>query len=247
MHTLAALILLAGHPGPTPTIVGTASYAEGIALPPTAVLDVRLEDACHPDSPGGLIAQKTIPATGSPPIHFELPYDAARIDRKHRYAVRAGILDGRLPMFVTYDSYPVLTEGHGNTVTMTLTRLTTAATPMPTPVLGGTSWKLTAIINGDGSQEAVADPSKYTIAFNADGSVSVRVDCNRGHGTWISSELGKVEIDPIATTRAMCPPGSIGDRVASDLTYFRSYAVIGDVLLLYPAADGGSYVLARGR
>ncbi len=39
------------------------------------------------------------------------------------------------------------------------------------------------------------DKSKYTISFSTDGSVSVRIDCNRGHGTWKSRRLKPVLLD----------------------------------------------------
>ena len=131
---------------------------------------------------------------------------------------------------------------------MMLAQLVTSPRGMPTSVLGGTSWRLAAITRGDGSTETVADPAKYTISFNADGSVSVQLDCNRGHGTWSSPELGKVELGPLAVTRVLCPPGSIGDRVAKDLTHVRSYTIQEGALLLVlsPTADGGSYLLTAG-
>ena len=63
-----------------------------------------------------------IEPSGHPPIAFEIPYDASRIDPDRRYAVRARILVGGELLFTTDQHYPVLTAGSGNEVTLTLRR-----------------------------------------------------------------------------------------------------------------------------
>ena len=50
--------------------------------------------------------------------------------------------------------------------------------------LAGTSWQLVKFEGGDGTVLTPDDRAKYTIAFETDSTVSVRVDCNRGRGTW---------------------------------------------------------------
>ena len=80
--------------------------------------------------------------------------------------------------------------------------------PAPTPTaLGGTSWQLVMFHGMDDTTVKPDDGSNYTLKFGKDGKVAVRIDCNRGSGTWKSSAPGQLELGPMALTRAMCAPG----------------------------------------
>src|SRR6516225_6514718 len=107
--------------------------------------------------------------------------------------------------------------------------------------LGGTSWQLEKFKGGDDSTLTPADPDKYTIVFGSDGRVSIRIDCNRGHGTWKSPGPNQLEFGPLALTRAMCPPAPLNDRIAKDWQYMRSYIFKNGHLFLSLIADGGTY------
>ena len=107
--------------------------------------------------------------------------------------------------------------------------------------LSGTSWQLVQFRGGDDTVLTPDDKSKYTLTFNTDGSVSARIDCNRGRGTWKSARPGELEFGPMALTRAMCPPGSLHDRMVKQLPYVRSYVIKGNNLYLSLMADGGIY------
>lgn len=109
------------------------------------------------------------------------------------------------------------------------------------PGLGGTAWQLVRIEAGDGEVLQPDDPSKYTLTFNADGSVAARVDCNRGRGSWKSPTPGSIEFSQLALTRAMCPPESLHDRVVRDWPHIRTYVVRDGHLFLALMADGGTY------
>ena len=90
--------------------------------------------------------------------------------------------------------------------------------------LGGTSWQLVKLEGGEGA----ATPDNrgaYTLAFAADGGLTARIDCNRGRGTWKSAAPGRLEIGPMAVTRAFCGPGSLDARFVRHLTNARSYAI----------------------
>lgn len=107
--------------------------------------------------------------------------------------------------------------------------------------LGGTSWQLVRFQGGDDRVLVPDDRTKYTIAFDADGSVSARIDCNRGRGTWKSDGPGRLEFGPMAVTRAMCPPGSLHDHILKQWNYVRSYVIRDGRLYLSLFADGGIY------
>jgi para-nitrobenzyl esterase len=110
--------------------------------------------------------------------------------------------------------------------------------PLPPAGLSNTSWQLLQIHNADGTSLHPDDSTKYTVTFEADGSVTAQVDCNRGKGTWKSSSPGQIELGPMALTRAMCPPGSLSDRVAKDWSTAQSYAIEDGRLRLTLSAGG---------
>jgi heat shock protein HslJ len=85
------------------------------------------------------------------------------------------------------------------------------------------------------------DKSKYTITFGKDGRVSARIDCNRGSGTWKSAGANQLRFGPLMLTRAMCPPGSLHNRIAKDWSAVRSYVIKDGHLFLSLMADGGIY------
>ena len=82
---------------------------------------------------------------------------------------------------------------------------------------------------------------KYTIQFAAGGALGVRVDCNRGRGTWKSTGPNQVAFGPLALTRARCPAGSLHDQITKQWGYIRSYVIRDRHLFLALMADGGIY------
>jgi para-nitrobenzyl esterase len=118
-----------------------------------------------------------------------------------------------------------------------------AGTPPPycAADLSGTSWQLVKFQGSDGLTLKPDDGSKYTLAFHGDGSLNARIDCNRGRSTWKSSEPGRLELGLLALTRAMCPPGSLHDRLVGDWDRLRSFMIRDGHLFISPAANGGTY------
>ena len=117
------------------------------------------------------------------------------------------------------------------------------ATPMPEKPtsLDGTSWQLVKFTGGDGKVLTPDDKSKYTLAFNADGTLDARIDCNRGRRGWKAADKGELELGAMAVTRAMCPPGSIDHEIARRLHHVRSYLIKDGRLFLSMMADGGVF------
>jgi heat shock protein HslJ len=110
-----------------------------------------------------------------------------------------------------------------------------------TPGLEGTSWQLVKFQGGDDTTLTPDDRAKYTIEFGADGKLTARIDCNRGSGTWKSSGPNQLQFGPLALTRAMCPAGSLHDRIVKQWGYIRSYVIRDGHLFLALMADGGIY------
>ncbi len=112
--------------------------------------------------------------------------------------------------------------------------------------LPGTSWELVAIRPAGDAQAAVqsARPARFTLRFGPDRRVVLRLDCNRGIGSWraapSSASAGALSFSQIAVTRALCQPPQLDERVARELAHVRSYEIRDGRLLLSPTADGGT-------
>ena len=76
-------------------VSGTVAYRERIALPPDAKVIVNLEDVTRIGKTGSFVAQQIIRPSTQVPIPFNLRYIPAAIDRSHRYAITASILDSQ--------------------------------------------------------------------------------------------------------------------------------------------------------
>jgi len=103
-------------------IRGTATYRERISLPADAVFEATLEDISRADAPGGVLGRARIRGPGNPPIRFQIPFDASRVDPGHRYVVRGRIFIGPRQLLATDQTYPVLTWGNGRQVALLLHR-----------------------------------------------------------------------------------------------------------------------------
>ena len=104
--------------------------------------------------------------------------------------------------------------------------LAAAQAPALVPsTLGGTSWQLVVFHGADGTTVKPDDGSKYTLKFNNDGKVVVRVDCNRGSARWTSGRPGQIELGTFFSDRVhlikpcsrgaalgVCPPRLLHDH-----------------------------------
>lgn len=122
---VAALSLsLAACATTTPTertvaVTGAIAYRERIALPPSAQIEIKLDDVSLADAPSRTMASQSFASEGKQvPFAFSLTVDRADIDPRHSYAVSARITDadGKL-MFIT-DTRNSVTFGSGSTVDM---------------------------------------------------------------------------------------------------------------------------------
>ena len=107
--------------------------------------------------------------------------------------------------------------------------------------LAGTSWQLVKFEGSDDTVRTPDDRAKYTIDFGADGRLAARVDCNRGRGTWKSGGPSRIELGPLALTRAKCASGSLHDQIVKQWGNIRSYVIRDGHLFLALMADGGIY------
>jgi heat shock protein HslJ len=120
--------------------------------------------------------------------------------------------------------------------------------------LANTEWRLVEFQSMDESIGMVRshDPSLYTMRLNGDGTVNMRLNCNRASGTWpvepsSDGTSGHFKFGPLAATRALCPPPSMDEQVAAHVQYIASYLLKDGNLYLSLMADGGIYAGSRSQ
>ncbi|MGH7718283.1 MAG: YbaY family lipoprotein [Gemmatimonadaceae bacterium] len=179
-------------------VTGSVTYRERMALPPDAVVEVRLFDVSRQDVAAPVIADTTIlPGGRQVPIPFALRYDPGRIEPNRTYAIRATIRSGVQMLFTTDAVHRVITQGNPTRVDLSLVRV--AAEPdSASGGLVGTTWRLEDL-GGTG----VLDRVEATLAFPEVGKVAGSGSCNRFFGTVeISGE--SIRFGPLGSTRMAC-------------------------------------------
>jgi heat shock protein HslJ len=114
--------------------------------------------------------------------------------------------------------------------------------------LANTQWRLVEFQSMDDAQGTTrpSDPSLYTMRLDADGTVTMRLNCNRATGTWSATPSsdrsnGQFSFGPLAVTSALCPPPSMDESIAKQSQYIRGYLIKDGRLYLSLMADGGIY------
>lgn len=86
----------------------------------------------------------------------------------------------------------------------------------------------------------VADPSRYTVRFDASGRAELRLDCNRGSSQW-SRDGDRLALTPPASTKMKCPDGSLDAAFAAGLARTARWSYRDGVLVL----EGGDATALR--
>ena len=92
------------------SLTGTITSAEPVTLSGNATAIVTLVDQTASPEAGGIIGEQRIDGLAALPVAFDVPYDDARIDPKHAYAVLASVIDGDQEWHNT-EPVPAITGG----------------------------------------------------------------------------------------------------------------------------------------
>lgn len=110
-------------------------------------------------------------------------------------------------------------------------------------LLAGTSWQWIKTEYGDDSVTEAADPARYTLTFNEDGSLAALLDCNRGMGSY-AEDTPMLTFGPLAGTRMACPKDSQAAEFTQNLESVVSYVIQDGNLYLALFADAGIMTFA---
>lgn len=122
--------------------------------------------------------------------------------------------------------------------------------PVPEPEaptgLTGVAWEWVST-TGPSETIDVADPSRYQIFFNEDGTAGIVADCNVGNAEYTTGEDGSLSITLGVSTLAFCED-SQDTQFRAGLEAAASYAIEGGELLidLSEAADSGTMRFRAG-
>jgi heat shock protein HslJ len=118
----------------------------------------------------------------------------------------------------------------------------------PVKGLADTRWRLVEFQPMDDATGTMrpTDPSLYTMELHGDGTVAMRLNCNRAIGGWFAvpagdGTSGRFEFGPLAAARALCPPPSMDESIVAQSAFVRSYLLKDGRLYLSLMADGGIY------
>ena len=126
---LAALALLVGvssvgcankKPDPLNSVSGVIVKPDHVKLSPAAVAHVRLADVSGGYVKSETVVERKVRVSEDGTIAFNLPFKESQIDRSHRYAVDARIVDKHHVYVIGGKHHPVLTKGNPETVEMQL-------------------------------------------------------------------------------------------------------------------------------
>ena len=122
----------AGNPAPAAAssfidISGSVSYLQRIALPPDAVLIIRIQDTARAGAPARTLAEQRIELAGQQvPIAFQTTIDRDLIGKRARVTVSARIESRGKLLFINDRSYPALNKGQPDHVAIQLKQVSRA-------------------------------------------------------------------------------------------------------------------------
>lgn len=218
------------------TIAGEVFYRERIALPPNAVLTVRLMDVSLADAPASIIAEQKIDPAGQVPIKFQIKVNPVAIQPNVNYALQARItVDDTL--WFTNDERYAIDPLKPQPVQMTLKMVKQNAEAVPA-TLFGTTW-LAEDINGRG----VIDDAQSTLSVTPEGKVTGSGGCNR---YFAEAEVkgDKITIGKAGATMMACPEALMDQerKFLAALEAAATYRIDGDGKLFLVDANGADIV-----
>jgi putative lipoprotein len=203
-------------------VTGEVSYRERIALPPNAVLTVRLLDVSMADAPETVVGEQKIEPAGQVPIKFEIKFSSAVVQQSATYALQARIMVDNQLWFINDERYAVdPLKPEPARMVLKMVKQNAEAAPA---ALFGTTW-LAEDINGRG----VIDDAQSTFSVASDGKVSGRGACN-GYFAQATIDSNSIKIGEAGATMMACAPALMDQerKFLAALEEAATYRIDGD-------------------
>ncbi|NUQ23482.1 MAG: META domain-containing protein [Saprospiraceae bacterium] len=99
-----------------------------------------------------------------------------------------------------------------------------------TPSLSGSQWKVIELHPG-GQTSSLLPTKEYVLAFKSDATLNIKLDINNCFSGYALPEAGKINISPLACTKACCD-SDLATQIARSLQFMTAYTIDGDRLEL---------------
>jgi putative lipoprotein len=212
------------------------AYRERMMLPPTATVEVVLEDSAKMDVAADLIASESVPAKSGPPYRITLHYDPSKLSPRGRFGIRARIEDQGKLMFTSTDFIPAFgkqgsyDEPPNDPVRVLVRRASGSATSSATSITN-TRWVLQELRGEPAGLGAGGRAPEITLQ-GAESRVSGFAGCNQITGGYVL-DGDKLSFGQMAITMRACEEGEALEReFAKVLGETRSYEIAGSTLRL---------------
>lgn len=220
------------------SVKGEVTYRQRIALPPNAVVDIRLLGLAQ----GQVLARQEIQTQGRQvPFAFRLDYAAPGAISPSDLLLVATIRNasGQLLWVAETPLAQVPTSDAGE-VRLRLMQ----ASSDPEALTQGT-WQLQRIVHNNGTLLRATAETPATIVFGEGGRVSGQADCNRYFGSYdVSATGGDLDIGQMGATLMACAGPSLAQPFMQVLAAVDSYVLAADHLYLR-ADNGATLVFSR--
>lgn len=232
---LALLPAMASVPK-TAALRGTVFYRERMALPPDAVVEVKLVDVSRADAPSTTIGQTNVAAGSGTATPFEIEYDPSRIKAGNRYALQARIAASGTLLFINDTAYPVFT-GQADKTDILVTRVSSEPDSTQSPI---GRWVVETI-----GGIAVIDGIQSTLDIRDNGTAGGKGGCNSFRGS-VTIDGSAISFSGIAATMMACARPAMDQerRFFAALRDARSFRLEGEPAKLLLLDDAGAAVAA---
>jgi len=214
-----------------PSVSGTITYRERMALPPDAAIEVKLQDVSGQNGTPNTVAESVFASAGKQvPISFQLSYNPSDISPAHKYQVQANIrVNGKL-MFTGVIPYLVITQGAPSHVDLLLQRAREKPAQAAERKLTGTNWKLVEV---NGKAAVALEGGEANLFLEKKGMFTGSTGCHSMTGSFIASE-GALQFTPAGMTMKMCPQPLMEQEQAlvAAIKATTNYHIDGDALEL---------------
>ena len=218
------------------TISGDVAYRERIALPPNAVLTVRLLDVSRADAPETVVGEQKVDPAGQVPIKFEIKFDPAVVQPSATYALQARIMVDNQLWFINDQRYAV--DPLKPEPTQMVLKMVKQKAEVSPATLFDTTW-LAEDINGGG----VIDNAQSTFTVASDGKVTGRGGCN-GYFAQATIDGNSIKIGKAGATMMACAPALMDQerKFLAALEQAATFRIDGDGKLFLVDANGADIV-----